>query len=403
MLNPPTLDHFRGQPEVVARLRVALEAAFNDGTGLPHMLFTGPPGLGKTSLAHIIANEVAVTLHERIGQVLSNMSAVNGLLLQAAEKDIVFIDEAHEMPNSCQTLLYRAIEDQAIFIETTKGDTMKVPVQRFTLVMATTDEYALLPPLRDRCKLILPFSFYSPEALAHIAIQRANMLNIRLDHGVAVEIGKRSRGTPRLAIRLLEACHRYARSLGDDGIERHHFDKTVMLEQIDAKGLGRTERIYLLYLAARLGETVRLHTLESVLGIHRRTIQTVIEPFLVREGFIERMASGRCITPAGIEHLGLTEERNTLDAIELKAAEGNTAPTGTTDVIASPTEVNPTDTLVTEEPSTNTPATDASMTDETAVNMTVTDGNVMDVNPTDVSTIDVETTKPGGTEDARTE
>ncbi|MCK4625663.1 MAG: AAA family ATPase, partial [Phycisphaerae bacterium] len=265
-----------------------------------------------TTIAQIVAREMVASIHERIGQVLVGTSALNGLLMQAAEKDIVLIDEAHEMPRSAQTLLYRAMEDGRIFIRTDNDTTLTMMIKPFTMVLATTDEYALLQPLRDRCKIVLPFGYYGVDAVAQIVKQRATMMQCVVANAVAHEIAQRARGTPRLAIRLLEACHRMARSIAHDGIEMEHFQQTVVLEQIDSLGLGKDEQAYLSLLARRPGEAVRLFTLESVLGIHRRTIQSVIEPYLVREGLIERGTDGRQITEHGLQHVEATAEANAL-------------------------------------------------------------------------------------------
>ncbi|MDM8006896.1 MAG: Holliday junction DNA helicase RuvB C-terminal domain-containing protein [Phycisphaerae bacterium] len=303
----PTIDHFIGQQDVIARFRVALEAAWQDGTRLPHMLFVGPPGVGKTELAHVAAREMGVEIHERIAQTLMSPGSVNALLLGAADKEIVFVDEVHELFPTVQTTLYRAMEDGMICVEGRDDDTYNMPLKSVTILAATTDEYALLPPLRDRFKLILPFTHYDNVALTQITLQRAAWMHIHLDQQVAEEIAARSRGTPRLVIRLLEACHRFARSKGDAEVTTDHFVETVKLEGLDSLGLDRNERRYLRYLADR-HEPTQLSTLESFLGIHRRTIQSVIEPFLLRCGLIEKTDKGRLLTAAGMRHLGLVAE-----------------------------------------------------------------------------------------------
>jgi len=301
----PSIDHFIGQVDAIAQFRVALEASWADGTRLPHILMVGPPGVGKTSLAHLAAKETCVALHERIGQVLNSMGAVNGLLCGAQDKDIVFIDEIHEMPKQCQTLLYRALEDRTIFLTGRDRKTFSLPVANFSLIAATTDEYSILPPLRDRFKVILPFRFYDLRSLSTITKQRAKMMGIELQPEVAEQIAMRSRGTPRLAIRLLESCHRLTRSVGATEVTMPHFERATQLEQIDSLGLDEPSQRYLNVLAQRCGEPVRLHTLEAMLGVHRRTLQTVIEPFLIRAGLIERTQHGRQIVEKGLRHLGL--------------------------------------------------------------------------------------------------
>jgi len=229
-VTPPTINHFLGQEEVVRKFRVALEASWNDGQRLPHMLFVGPAGVGKTSLAQIAAKEMGVEIHERLGQVLHFPAAVNGLLAGAQAKEIVFVDEAHELPVQCQTLLYRAMEDRTIFVNGRGDKTLSIAINDITVIAATTDEYALLSPLRERFKLVLSFRHYKEEPLTEIVAQRAQMMQVRIDSQIAPEIAQRSRGTPRLAIRLLEACQRFARSKGEDEITLGHFEETVLLE-----------------------------------------------------------------------------------------------------------------------------------------------------------------------------
>ncbi|MHC4093388.1 MAG: Holliday junction DNA helicase RuvB C-terminal domain-containing protein [Planctomycetota bacterium] len=305
MVEPQTIDHVIGQQNVVARFRVALEASWNDGTRLPHMLFTGPPGCGKTLLAHVAAREMGVRVHERLSQVVNCMGLLNRLLLQAEHKEVVFLDEAHELLPDVQTLLYRSMEGQRVSIRGRNETTLTMPIKDVTIICATTNEFKLLGPLRDRFKVVLPFLFYDADALATIVGQRTAMLGIRVAATVPRHVALRSRGTPRLAIRLLEACHRYARSRGDDEVTEQHFAQAVALEGIDDRGLGVDEQRYLRYLADSRGKAVRLTTLEAALGIHRRTLQEVVEPFLLREGLVERQAQGRVATEAGLRHLGL--------------------------------------------------------------------------------------------------
>ena len=303
----PTINHWVGQQDVVARFRVALEASWNDAARLPHMLFVGGPGLGKTEMAQLAAREMGVTIHERLAQTLLTPGMLCSLLLSADDKSIVFIDEIHELQPQLQTTLYRAMEDQQVFVRGRGEATLNMPLKDVTVLGATTNEYALLPPLRDRFKLVLPFTFYDLESLTQITVQRATMMGISLSREIAESIAQRSKGTPRLVIRLLESCHRYARSKGDDQVTATHFDDAVHLEGLDSLGLGRDEQRYLRYLAER-DEPTRLSTLESALGVHRRTIQSVVEPFLLRSGLIEKSDKGRTITEEGLRHLGMLRE-----------------------------------------------------------------------------------------------
>lgn len=302
----PTVNHWIGQQDAVRRFRVALEAAWNDSQRLPHLLFTGGPGLGKTMLAHIAAKELGVQLHERLAQVVNSMGALNGLLLQAEDKEIVFLDEIHELLPAVQTLLYRAMEGQQISLRTSDEKTLTMPLKNFTVIGATTDEFRLLRPLNDRFKIVIPFTTYDEGSLEKIVLQRAQLSGIPIDQQVAVEVAKRAKGTPRLAVRLLESCHRYARSLGDNEVTLKHFNETVALDGIDELGLGPDEQRLIRFLSDRRGEPIRLHTLEAAVGIHRRTIQDVIEPFLIRKGLIERTQQGRVITEAGLRHVEST-------------------------------------------------------------------------------------------------
>lgn len=299
----PTIDHVLGQDDVIRRFRVALEASWNDGSRLPHMLFTGGPGLGKTMLAHLAAKELGVNLHERLAQVVNTPGSLNGLLLQAKDKDVVFLDEVHELLPSTQTLLYQSMEGRHISVRASNERTLTMPLRDLSVIAATTDEYKLLGPLRDRFKIILPFTTYDDESLAKIVGQRAQLTGIQIDNGVAQEISKRSKGTPRLGIRLLESCHRYARSRGDENITMDHFEATVALDNLDTLGLGPDEQRFIKFLMKRRGEPVRLFSIEAAIGVHRRTIADVIEPYLLRKGLIERMPQGRVITEQGIRHV----------------------------------------------------------------------------------------------------
>ncbi len=304
----PTISHWIGQDDAIRRFKVALEASWNDGTRLPHMLFVGSPGTGKTLLANLAAKEMGVEIHERIAQVVNFPVALNGLLLQAKDKEIVFLDEIHELFPPAQIVLYRAMEGQQISLRTNGDNTLNMPLQDFTIIGCTTDEYRLLSPLRQRFKIVIPFSTYDDDSLARIILQRAQLMNLNIEPEIATQIAKRSRGTPRLAIRLLESCQRYARSQGDENVTMRHFEETVVLDGIDELGLGPDEQKIVNMLTIQPGKPVRLFTLEAVTGIHRRTIQEVIEPFLIRIGLIERTPQGRVITEQGTLHVGRSKE-----------------------------------------------------------------------------------------------
>jgi Holliday junction DNA helicase RuvB len=228
---------------------------------------------------------------------------LNGLLLKAKNKEIVFLDEIHELCPPAQTLLYRAMEGQHISLRTNGDNTLNMPLQDFTIIGCSTDEFRLLSPLRQRFKIVIPFTTYDDDSLARLTLQRAQLMNLNIEPEIATQIAKRSRGTPRLAIRLLESCQRYARSQGEENVSKRHFEQTVILDGIDSLGLGPDEQRIVNYLTIQAGKPTRLFTLEAVTGVHRRTIQEIIEPFLLRKGLIERAPQGRVITEKGIRHV----------------------------------------------------------------------------------------------------
>jgi Holliday junction DNA helicase RuvB len=300
---PSSLSHLIGQKGVVDQVTVALDAAFADGKKMDSALLVGPPGVGKSALARVIAAEMATELHEVLGQSITDTGELNALLLSAKDKDILHIDECHELNKEFQTALYLACDQRKIFLNSNGKGRMpqSIPIADFTLLLSTTDEFCLLQPLRDRMRLTLRFDFYGVDDLAHMVHHRSRALHWATDEEVFGQIARRSRGTPRLALRLLQSCHRVCRANGDNEITAEHLVRACALEQIDALGLGPTEQKYLSLLAE--GST-RLNVLASVLGLPSRTVAEVTEPFLIRSGLLTKDDQGRRqLTSLGHQHV----------------------------------------------------------------------------------------------------
>ncbi|MGA2031009.1 MAG: Holliday junction DNA helicase RuvB C-terminal domain-containing protein [Thermoguttaceae bacterium] len=298
---PTSLSHLIGQRNVIRQVEVALDACQQDCKRFDHAMLVGPPGLGKSALAAVIAQEMAADFHEVLGQSLNSVADLNGLLLAARDKDIVFVDEAHEMKRMYQTALYLALDKQCVFIKGANLSPQGFPLGRFSLLLATTDEFCLLQPLRDRMKLVLRYEFYSDDELGQIIHHRGRALGWNIEDALVPQIAQRSKGTPRLALRLLQSCHRVCRSLGESSITADHLQKACGLEQIDDLGLGRNEQQYLRILAQGPN---RLNVLASRLALPGRTVSQVIEAFLIRAGLVAKDHQGiRQLTARGREHL----------------------------------------------------------------------------------------------------
>ncbi len=297
---PTSLSHLVGQKQVIAQVTTAMDAAFEDGTRFEHSLLVGAPGLGKSQLASVLAQEMATDFHEVLGQSIKNIGDLNALLLEAKDKDIIHIDECHQLGKQFQTAIYLAVDKRSIFVNS-KRSPQPIPIADFTLLLSTTDEYCLLQPLRDRMKLTLRFEFYNEEELIQLVRHRCKALGWEVNQEVLPLIAARSRGTPRLALRLLQACRRVGRSQGDHTIIVPHFERACSLEQIDDLGLGPTERKYLAILAE--GPT-RLNVISTMLGLPTRTVSEVTEQFLIRSGLIDKDKTGmRQLTAKGLEHV----------------------------------------------------------------------------------------------------
>jgi holliday junction DNA helicase RuvB len=302
-LTPTSLRHIVGQRSVVEQVRVAVEAAFADNKKFDHALLVGPPGLGKTALAKVIAEEMATQFTSILGQSLKNRGDLNAILLGATDKSVLFIDEAHELNRRLQTALYLALDQRKVFLSNPRKDGVpsSIPLADFTLLLAATDEYCLLQPLRDRMKLVLRFDFYAVEELTVIVRHRIRSLAWQVDEKVMPLIAERARGTPRLALRLLQACRRVCRSEGESVVTRMHLQRACELEQLDCLGLGPTEQRYLRLVGQGSN---RLNVPASMLRLPPRTISLVTEQFLIRAGLVVKDDQGkRLLTPRGREHL----------------------------------------------------------------------------------------------------
>lgn len=302
-LAPTSLSHIIGQRGVIAQVTVALDAAQIDGKKFDHALLVGPPGLGKSALARVIAAEMAAELHEVLGQSVAGPADLNALLLGAKDRDVIHIDECHELATEQQTALYMALDQRRIVLAGGRSgrSPQSIPIADFSLLLSSTDEFDLLQPLRDRMKMILRFDFYDNNELAEVVRQRARALGWRVDDDVLPEIARRSRGTPRLALRLLQSCRRVCRAEGETGITIDHLRRACDLEHLDELGLGPAEQKYLEILAQGVS---RLNVVASMLGLPSRTVAEVSEPFLLRSGLIIKDDQGRRqLTSQGREHL----------------------------------------------------------------------------------------------------
>ena len=301
---PSSLRHIVGQRSVIEAVTVAIDASQMDGRRFDHALLVGPPGLGKTSVAQVVAAELASDYFEVLGQSIKHPSDLNSVLLAATEKSVVFIDEAHELKPEFQTALYLALDKRKIILAgggKSSGAPQSLPLADFSLLLASTDEHCLLQPLRDRMRLLLRFTYYSEAELTTVLLQRSRSLGWDVHEELFPLIAQRSRGTPRLALRILQACRRVCRAEGQSTIRPEHLERACQLDQLDELGLGPTEQQYLSGLA---GGNSRLNVLASLLGLPSRTVSTVIEPFLIRAGLVIKDDAGRRqLTAKGRDHL----------------------------------------------------------------------------------------------------
>lgn len=303
-VQPSSLRHIVGQRGVVDAVAVAIDACQMDGRRFDHALMVGPPGLGKTAIAQILATELAADYFEVLGQSIKHPSDLNSVLLAATPGSIVFIDEAHELKPEFQTALYLALDKRKIILSggsRSTGSPQSIPLADFALLLASTDEHCLLQPLRDRMRLLLRFTYYSVEELTTVLMHRSRALSWEIHEELLPEIAQRARGTPRLALRILQACRRVCRAEGEHTIIAEHLERACSLDQLDDLGLGPTEQQYL---AALAEGNSRLNVLASILGLPSRTVSTVIEPFLIRSGLIVKDDAGRRqLSGKGREHL----------------------------------------------------------------------------------------------------
>ncbi len=299
-VSPTSLAHIVGQRGVLDQVVVALDAAQMDAKKFDHGLLVGPPGLGKTMVAKVIACEMASDYHEVLGQSIKAPSDLNAVLLEAKEKAVVFVDEAHEMKPEFQTSLYLALDKRKVIVNGGKRP-LSMKIADFSLLLATTDEHRLLQPLRDRMRLVLRFDFYSEVELDTVVRQCSRALGWTVDDAVFPLIAQRSRGTPRIALRLLQACRRVCRAEGENTITEDQLRRACELEGIDELGLGPTEQKYL-NLVSDGGS--RLNVLASTLGLPARTVSQVTEQFLIRVGLVVKDDQGRrLLTERGRAHL----------------------------------------------------------------------------------------------------
>jgi holliday junction DNA helicase RuvB len=307
-LRPKLLDDYVGQSKTREQLEIFIGAARKRGEAMDHVLLFGPPGLGKTTLSHIIAHELGVNLRQTSGPVLEKPKDLAALLTNLERNDVLFIDEIHRLSPVVEEILYPALEDYQIDIMIGEGPaarSIKLDLQPFTLVGATTRAGMLTNPLRDRFGIVARLEFYSAEELARIVHRSAGLLNVPTDTEGAFEIARRSRGTPRIANRLLRRVRDYAQVKGDGTITRRLTDEALLMLEVDRLGLDKMDTMLLLTLIDKFaGGPVGVETLSAAIGEEKDTIEDVYEPFLIQAGFIQRTPRGRVATALAFNHFG---------------------------------------------------------------------------------------------------
>nr|WP_330384457.1 Holliday junction branch migration DNA helicase RuvB [Christensenella timonensis] len=313
-LRPQSLEEYIGQDKVKEKMAIFIEAAKKRGEALDHVLLYGPPGLGKTTLAHIIAQELNVNIRITSGPAIERPGDLAALLTNLTDKDVLFIDEIHRLNSSVEEVLYPAMEDYALDIILGKGPSarsMRIDLPRFTLVGATTRAGMLTSPLRDRFGIINRLQMYDAGQLQTIVKRSANILDIHVDEEGAVEIARRSRGTPRIANRLLRRVRDFADVRAEGMITKEAADEGLKLLEVDGLGLDHSDRLVLEAIIVKFGGgPVGLETLAATTGEESGTIEDVIEPFLLQLGFIQRTPRGRCATENAYRHMGLPMPNN---------------------------------------------------------------------------------------------
>jgi Holliday junction DNA helicase RuvB len=313
-LRPKLLDEYVGQEKIRGQLEIFIEAARKRKEPLDHVLLFGPPGLGKTTLAHIISREMGVNLRQTSGPVLERAGDLAALLTNLEPNDVLFIDEIHRLSPVVEEILYPALEDYQIDIMIGEGPaarSVKLDLPPFTLVGATTRAGMLTNPLRDRFGIVARLEFYTPQELQRIVTRSAGLLELPISPDGALEIAKRSRGTPRIANRLLRRVRDYADVRADGKATREVADAALIMLDVDALGLDLMDRKLLLTVIEKFaGGPVGVDNLAAAIGEERDTIEDVLEPYLIQQGYLHRTPRGRMATANAYQHFGLAQPRN---------------------------------------------------------------------------------------------
>ncbi len=313
-LRPRRLSAFIGQSALRANLEVFIEAARSRGEPLDHVLFAGPPGLGKTTLAQILATELGVGFRMTAGPIIARAGDLAAILTNLQPRDVLFIDEIHRLPPAVEEVLYPAMEDFKLDLVIGEGPaarSVRIDLPPFTLVGATTRTGLLTTPLRDRFGILARLEFYRPEELEAIVRRGARLLGLTLTDAAAREIARRARGTPRIATRLLRRVRDFATVRGDAPVDADLADEVLRRLEIDHLGLDALDRRYLRTIAEKYGGgPVGIETLAAALSEQRDTLEETVEPYLLQQGLIQRTPRGRTLTRLAFDHLGLTPPRN---------------------------------------------------------------------------------------------